>query len=77
MPKIDAAGSEITVAAWLKQPGDAIRVGDIIAEVLTEKVNIEIESPVSGVLETIFAKEGETVVEGQPLARAVIDEMVV
>ena len=73
MPKLDTAGSEITVAAWLKQPGDAIRAGEVIAEVLTDKVNIEIESPVTGVLEVILAKEGDTVVEGEPLARVVPD----
>ena len=73
MPKLDAAGAEITVAAWLKQPGESIRAGEIIAEVLTDKVNIEIESPVTGVLEAILVKEGDTVVEGAPLARVVAD----
>ena len=52
MPKLDTAGSDITVAAWLKREGDAILAGEIIAEVLTDKVNIEIESPVTGVLAT-------------------------
>ena len=69
LPRIDTTGSEITVAAWLKQPGDAIRAGDVIAEVQTDKVNIEIESPVTGVLETIVAREGDVVVEGDVLAR--------
>ena len=69
LPRIDTTGSEITVAAWLKQPGDAIRAGDVIAEVQTDKVNIEIESPVTGVLETIVAREGDVVVEGDVLDR--------
>jgi 2-oxoglutarate dehydrogenase E2 component (dihydrolipoamide succinyltransferase) len=69
LPNIDSAGSEITVAAWLKQAGDAIQAGDIIAEVLTDKVNVEIESPVTGTLEAIVAKEGDVVVEGSVLAR--------
>lgn len=73
LPKLDTARSEITVAAWLKQPGDPIRAGEVIAEVLTDKVNIEIESPVTGVLEAVLAKEGDTVVEGTPLARVVVD----
>ena len=73
MPKIDTAGGEITVAAWLKQPGESIKAGEVIAEVLTDKVNIEIESPVTGVLEAILAKEGDTVVEGAPLARVAAD----
>ena len=54
--------------AWLKQPATGSRAA-VIAEVSTDKVNIEIESPVAGVLEAIVAKEGDTVVEGDPLAR--------
>jgi pyruvate/2-oxoglutarate dehydrogenase complex dihydrolipoamide acyltransferase (E2) component len=69
LPKLDTAGSDITMAAWLKQPGDPIAAGEIIAEVLTDKVNLEIVSPVAGVLEAILAKEGDTVVEGDPIAR--------
>jgi 2-oxoglutarate dehydrogenase E2 component (dihydrolipoamide succinyltransferase) len=69
LPKLDTAGSDITMAAWLKQPGDSIAAGEVIAEVLTDKVNIEIASPVTGVLEAILAKEGDTVVEGDPIAR--------
>ena len=71
LPKLETAGSEIVVAAWLKQPGDPVRAGEVVAEVLTDKVNIEIESPVTGVLEAILAKEGDTVVEGDPLARVI------
>ena len=74
LPKLDTAGSEITLAAWLKRPGDAIRAGDIIAEVLTDKVNIEIESPATGTLEAIVAKEGDVVVEGDILARVATAE---
>lgn len=69
MPTLEAAGSDLTVAAWLKQPGDHIQAGDVVAEVLTDKVNIEITSPVTGVLETIVAQEGQTVVAGDVLAR--------
>jgi 2-oxoglutarate dehydrogenase E2 component (dihydrolipoamide succinyltransferase) len=69
LPRLDTAGSDITMAAWLKQPGDSIVAGEVIAEVLTDKVNIEIASPVSGVLEAILAREGDTVVEGDPIAR--------
>jgi 2-oxoglutarate dehydrogenase E2 component (dihydrolipoamide succinyltransferase) len=74
LPKLEAtAGSEIIVAAWLKQPGDFIRTGEVIAEVLTDKVNIEIQSPVTGVLDQILAREGDAVAEGDPLARVIPD----
>ena len=71
-PRIDGAQSEIVVAAWLKQPGDFVRAGEIVAEVATDKVNVEIASPVTGVLEAILAGEGATVVEGTPLARVAL-----
>jgi len=72
LPRIDGAQSEIVVAAWLKHPGDFVRAGEIVAEVSTDKVNVEIASPVTGVLETILAGEGATVTEGAPLARIVV-----
>ena len=58
LPHIEGAQSEIVVTAWLKQPGDSVRVGDIVAEVSTDKVNVEIASPVSGTLESILVHEG-------------------
>jgi pyruvate/2-oxoglutarate dehydrogenase complex dihydrolipoamide acyltransferase (E2) component len=72
LPRIEGAQSEIVVAAWLKQPGDAVRAGEIVAEVSTDKVNVEITSPVTGVLEAILASEGAIVVEGTPLARVAL-----
>ena len=72
LPRIEGAQSEIVVAAWLKHPGDSVLAGEVVAEVSTDKVNVEIASPVTGVLETILAAEGATVVEGAPLARIVV-----
>jgi pyruvate/2-oxoglutarate dehydrogenase complex dihydrolipoamide acyltransferase (E2) component len=72
LPRIEGAQSEIVVAAWLKQPGDPILAGEVVAEVSTDKVNVEIASPVTGVLEAILAVEGATVVEGTPIARVVL-----
>lgn len=72
LPRIEGAQSEIVVAAWLKQPGDPVKAGEIVAEVSTDKVNVEIASPVTGVLEAILAVEGATVVEGMPLGRVVL-----
>ena len=72
LPRIEGAQSDIVVTAWLKQPGDSVQVGDIVAEVSTDKVNVEIASPVSGMLESILAGEGATVGEGTLLARVVL-----
>jgi pyruvate/2-oxoglutarate dehydrogenase complex dihydrolipoamide acyltransferase (E2) component len=41
---------EAVFAAWLKEVGDSVAVGEAIAEVMTDKVNLEIESTVAGVL---------------------------
>ena len=72
LPRIEGAQSEIVVAAWLKQPGDSVLAGEIVAEVSTDKVNVEIASPVTGVIEAILAAQGSTVVEGTPLARVAL-----
>jgi pyruvate/2-oxoglutarate dehydrogenase complex dihydrolipoamide acyltransferase (E2) component len=72
VPKIEGAQSEIVLTAWLKRPGDPVQAGEIVAEVSTDKVNVEIASPVTGVFETILVDEGATVVEGTPLARIVL-----
>jgi pyruvate/2-oxoglutarate dehydrogenase complex dihydrolipoamide acyltransferase (E2) component len=77
LPRIEGAQSEIVVTAWLKQAGDPVQAGEIVAEVSTDKVNVEIASPVTGVLETILANEGATVVEGTPLARVVLPSTLV
>ena len=68
VPDHDATG-EITLAAWLKRPGERIEAGEIIAEVLTEKVNTEIPAPVGGTVEALLVEEGETVIAGQVIAR--------
>ena len=72
LPRIEGAQSEIVVTAWLKHPGDPVQAGEIVAEVSTDKVNVEIASPVTGVLETILAGEGAAVIEGTPLACVVV-----
>jgi pyruvate/2-oxoglutarate dehydrogenase complex dihydrolipoamide acyltransferase (E2) component len=70
MPKIDAR-SEIALSAWLKRPGDRVNAGDVIAEASTDKVNVEIHSPVAGTIDAVLVQEGDLVVEGMPIARIV------
>ena len=61
-----------TVLRWLKREGDNVAAGEALVEVEAEKANHEIESPVSGRLESIQAEEGDEVKVGAVLA--VIDE---
>lgn len=59
---------EATFAEWLKDVGDTVAVGEPIAEVMTDKVNLEIESTVAGVLTTQLVGAEETVRLGQAIA---------
>jgi pyruvate dehydrogenase E2 component (dihydrolipoamide acetyltransferase) len=74
MPRIGEDEDEYTIVAWLKRPGDEIVAGEAIAEAMTEKANVEVESPVAGVLEEILVKEEDTVAVGQPIARVIESE---
>jgi len=68
MPDLEGA-EEITVGAWSKQKGEHVVEGETLMEALTDKVNAEIPSPVSGVVEELLLKEGDPVKPGQPIAR--------
>ncbi len=68
MPRLSDTMQEGTITRWLKQPGDKVKKGDILAEVETDKANMEVESFDAGVLEQILVKEGETVPIGQTIA---------
>jgi pyruvate dehydrogenase E2 component (dihydrolipoamide acetyltransferase) len=74
MPRIGEDEDEYTIVAWLKGPGDEIAAGEAIAEAMTEKANVEVESPVAGVLDEILVKEEDTVAIGQPIARVIESE---
>jgi len=69
MPEMGEGVTEGTIAAWLKQPGDEVREGEIIAELMTEKVNIEFPSPASGRLVEVLNEEGDVVKTNQVIAR--------
>jgi 2-oxoglutarate dehydrogenase E2 component (dihydrolipoamide succinyltransferase) len=67
VPVLGESITEATVAKWLKDKGDSIAVDEPIVELETDKVNLEVPSPVNGVLETINAKNGEVVEVGAVL----------
>lgn len=68
MPDLQGA-EEITVGAWSKQPGERIEQGETLMEAHTDKVNAEIPSPVSGVVEDLLLEVGDPVKPGQAIAR--------
>ena len=69
MPEMGEGVTEGTIAAWLKQPGDNVREGEVIAELMTEKVNVEFPSPISGKLLEVLHEEGDVVKKDQVIAR--------
>ncbi len=61
VPTLGESVSEATVATWFKKPGDSIEVDEMLCELETDKVSVEVPSPAAGTLEEIVAAEGETV----------------
>ena len=68
-PALGESVSEATVARWAKKAGDAVMRDEILVELETDKVSLEVASPEDGVLGEISAEEGATVVPGQRLGR--------
>ncbi|HEY7547191.1 MAG TPA: dihydrolipoamide acetyltransferase family protein [Blastocatellia bacterium] len=68
MPKLGADMSEGKIIAWRKKEGDRVARGEIIADVETDKADIEVEVFTTGVLERLLVQEGEKVPIGTPLA---------
>jgi len=68
MPKLSDTMSVGTIANWLKKEGDAVASGDVIAEIETDKATMELEAFEDGVLLKHFAKAGEQVALGKPIA---------
>ncbi|MDP9180212.1 MAG: 2-oxo acid dehydrogenase subunit E2 [Chloroflexota bacterium] len=68
MPEVGETVTEGTIEKWLKQPGDKIEKYEPIVEINTDKVNVELPSPVNGTMTEILAQEGETVLVGAALA---------
>lgn len=64
MPQLGESVTEGTIGKWLKKPGDKIEKYESLAEVITDKVNAEIPSPVAGVITELKVEEGATVPVG-------------
>ncbi|MBV9127940.1 MAG: E3 binding domain-containing protein, partial [Verrucomicrobia bacterium] len=69
MPKLSDTMTEGTLVAWKKKPGDTVSMGEVIAEVETDKATMEMEAFEDGVLTEIFVKEGQKVAIGERIAR--------
>ena len=67
VPELAESTVEATVASWLKKEGEIITKGDVIIELDTDKVSLEIVAPSDGLIQSISKKEGETVKVGDIL----------
>jgi 2-oxoglutarate dehydrogenase E2 component (dihydrolipoamide succinyltransferase) len=61
VPTLGESVSEATVATWFKKPGDTVAADEMLCELETDKVTVEVPSPVAGTLSEIVAEEGSTV----------------
>jgi 2-oxoglutarate dehydrogenase E2 component (dihydrolipoamide succinyltransferase) len=69
VPTLGESVTEATVSTWFKKVGDAVKADEMLCELETDKVSVEVPSPVAGVLAEILAPEGSTV---DPKARLAI-----
>ena len=68
VPSLGESVTEATVSTWFKKPGDVVKLDEMLCELETDKVSVEVPSPVAGVLAEIIAPEGTTVPAGARLA---------
>ena len=73
LPQVGESVTEGIIGKWLKQVGDQVEKYDPLVEVVTDKVSMEMPSPVSGVLSRILAEEGQTVPMGGVIADIEVD----
>jgi 2-oxoglutarate dehydrogenase E2 component (dihydrolipoamide succinyltransferase) len=69
MPQMGVSVAEGTLLEWRKQPGDTVEADETLADVTTDKVDVEIPSPAAGTLTEHLVEPGATVAVGTPIAR--------
>ncbi len=68
MPSLSESMKEGKLLRWCVSEGDTVRTGDVIAEVETDKANMEIEAPNDGTISDFRANPGDNIPVGAPLA---------
>ena len=74
VPVLGESVTEATVAKWLKKEGEKVLVDEPVVELETDKVNLEVPSPVSGIISKINSKDGENVEVGSVLGTVSIND---
>ena len=73
-PTMGESVAEGTMGAWLKKAGDAVKKDEVLVEIETDKVAVEVSSPADGVLAEITAEQGATVTPGQVIGKVAAGE---
>ena len=68
MPRVGETVDEVYLVQWNKNIGDAVATGDSLMEVETDKANVEVPSPVAGVLIEMKFKDGDEIRTGEAIA---------
>ena len=68
MPQMGVSVSEGTIVEWRKRPGDWIEADEMVCDITTDKIDVEVPSPATGRLARIVAEPGDTVPVGEPIA---------
>lgn len=71
MPDFGGDSKEGTIVAWHKHAGEPVAAGELLVEVMTDKVNVEVESPANGILAEILVQADEAAPAGAAIARIV------
>ncbi|WP_345252391.1 biotin/lipoyl-containing protein, partial [Pigmentiphaga soli] len=69
VPQLSESVSEATLLTWKKKPGEAVAVDEILIEIETDKVVLEVPAPSAGVLAEIVKADGSTVAAGEVIAK--------
>ena len=69
VPQLSESVAEATLLQWKKKPGDAVAMDEILIEVETDKVVLEVPAPVAGVITEVIRPDGSTVTAGELIAR--------
>jgi pyruvate dehydrogenase E2 component (dihydrolipoamide acetyltransferase) len=69
IPALGMAMTEAVLTRWYKRPGDAVVVGDVLAEIETDKSTVDLESPAAGILGQHLVAEGTAAPIGEPVVR--------
>jgi 2-oxoglutarate dehydrogenase E2 component (dihydrolipoamide succinyltransferase) len=69
VPQLSESVAEATLLQWKKQPGDAVAMDEILIEVETDKVVLEVPAPAAGVIKEVIRPDGSTVTAGELIAR--------